>query len=556
MRQRRALTFSVLWLALFCACAWGAEPDDDPDLIKARAAADAEAATLYPAMVKKYPGDGAVWYEYGTVLSSTGAWREALVAFEQSIRLKYKPALAHMRSGKALAKLKEFDKAEAAYRRSLELNADNVAAEFGLASALFSQEKSAEALPLFEKLAKREDEWGAISREYAAQTYFDLKRFDEALGVSDALLLANPGDADSRWLRARSLYKLRRYDEALKEFQQFSDDAKRGEAAKFYIAGSLEGLGRAGDAEKQYREMAGGASMWAKEARSAAQALAGKSWYFTLDYLGGYETGITQNDNDARPSGKDAFNQIYADIRGRVLRENDLSIWIGAEHYGLHYPKLHENDYLLDTAKVEFRLANVGPLKELALKYKFRYAQLDYQSYRREHVVDLGGTYANRNERLRFGLVFDESKYFRLSQGLSGPEASLYLDYTHRLPLWDHEFQTFASTEYRFSKEDFAERFSQRMAVQYRAQIWNIVYGRVRTQYRRDDYPESQSIASDGRSLPHRTDHRLTGEVQFDAQIHRNVIINWGYRYESQDSRRAEQEYGQHQMGAGFTLTF
>ena len=57
-------------------------------------------------------------------------------------------------------------------------------------------------------------------------------------------------------------------------------------------------------------------------------------------------------------------------------------------------------------------------------------------------------------------------------------------------------------------------------------------------------------------TLRRRTDQRLSGELRFDYQVWKQLSFNWGYTYEAQDSRRVEQEYGRHQIDAGFTFTF
>jgi tetratricopeptide (TPR) repeat protein len=541
----------VALLLVVSAALHAGQAEDDPALQKARNATGADAVAQYRALSEKYPDSGAVWYEFGNVAYDNNLVKEGAGAYERAVALGYKPALSHMRLGKALAKLKEFARAESEFRKSLEIDAGGVAAKFGLASALFSQEKSSEALPIFEELARRDDEWGGVSKEYFAQSLFDVGRFSDAAAQAVSLLQKSPDDPSLHWLLARSLYKQKKFSQALAEFRWVAEhDTGRKEAATFYIGASLEGLGQTREAEKSYREIAKGDSTWAKAARDANRGLAGKAYFFTLDSSAGYETGIASTDDFAATKGKDGFLEIYANAAGRVYRGDRFSIWLGGSHYGLSYLDLKENDYTLDSGKVEFRIPHVGPFSELSIRYKLNYSRLDYSSYQREHVGEAVATYIKGPDRVRIGAFGEDSTYFGQYHDLSGPQGGVFAEYRRLLPKWDHEVQVRASAEERFSEADRFKRLSERISLQYRAKVWNIVYGQARVQYRRDDFPDSDEVGK------HRTDHRLTGEVRFDAQVQKHVFINWGYLYESQDSRQADQEYGRHQVSAGFTLTF
>ena len=539
-------------LCIFTAIsAFAADPSDDQRLIRARSAAAADAVPLYKELARDYPGSAVIWYELGSVLSETSAWEEALAALQQPALKNYRPAATQSKIGRALAKLKRYREAEAAYRGSLELEPQSIGAQFGLGAALFSQNKSAEALPIFERLSTRIDEWAPVAREYLAQIYFDLNRFQDSANLSRELLTAAPENHEARWLLARSLFKLREYEPALSEFRAVAqNDPARNSAATYYVAASLEGLGRTREAEDAYAAVDPADPVWHQAARDAKRSLAGKSWHFTLDETVGYETGIVRNDDIAPVEEKDGYNELFLSVLGRVHRGQQMSLWLGVDHYSLNYFRLHENDYSQETAKVELRFVKPGPLKDLTVRYRLQYAEFDYQPYQLENILESYGTYEWGPQRLRFGAFINASEYFRQFDSLSGPVAGGFLEYRRRLPLWDHELQTRVGSEYRFSEASELERSSSRIALQYRAQIWKCVYGQLRTQYRRDDFPESR-IGRD-----RRVDHRLTGEAEFDAPVRNNLSINWGYLYESQDSRLNTQEYGRHQISAGFTLRF
>lgn len=536
----------------------GEETTLGTELSSARAAKGTAAADMYRALAAKYPQEVVVWFELGDALYDTNAWQDALQAYEKAAQLGWKPARVNTRIGKCLQKLKRPPEAEAAFRRALEADPQVVAAQFGLAAALFSQDnKAAAAVPLFEELVKRQDEWGDVSREYLAQAYFDIGRYDAALTHVDALLAKAPQDATFRWLAARTLFKLRRYEDALLRFQQVAQsDPKRAEAARYYVAACMEGLGRKREAEEAYGALAKGASVWSEAARSGAGRLAGAAFRFTLDYAAGYDSNVVRNNPDATPGGqKDAFNQVFADVNGRVLRTHDLNIWLGAEHFGLHYPKLHDNDYTQDTAKIAFNVPDVGPFGVVAVRYELNYSSLAYDSFRREHRVEASALYRTSTDRLDVGLAYGDNKYFGEYSGVSGPEANAWLDYRHQLPAWDHELRLRLRTELRFSNDEGERRVVEYARLQYRSRITRVLYGQVELGYRRGDYTQSR-ISTVDFTEPRRVDSRWSGEVQFDWQVHRHVFVNWGYVFEKQKSTRDLEQYKRHQGTIGFTVMF
>lgn len=526
---------------------------DDPLTDRARAAAGMDAVIAYRQLLAKYPDVPTLHGEAGGALYDERLFDEALSSYQRAAAGGWKPERVHTRIGKCFEKLKRPADAEAAFRKALSVDPTAVAAQFGLATALFNQSHPSQALPIFEALIKREDEWGKYAREYLAYCRYDLKDYEGTLALTGELLAAAPQDGPLRWLHAQALYKTRRFEEALVAFRVVVEsDPKRTVAANYYSAVCLENLGRTQEAEKQFDSVSGDPTEWGKEARAAAQRIAGKPWRFVLDYVGGYDSNVLQGGVDEVGSGqKDAFNQVYAAADGRLWRDGKASFWIGGEHFSLLYPKLHENDYVQNSARANLNLPGLGPLTRISLDYQLRYAELDYQAYRREHRGILTLARETKDYKLRFSFGGADNQFFRSSSNLTGPDATFAVDFTQRMPLWDHQVRVRSFNEYRWTEDPTLERLSQRLRLQYRAQIWSIVSGQIEGTVRRDDFPNS-----DGVGFNRRTDLRLTGEVQFDAQVKKNLSINWGYLYESQSSSRPSQEFKRHQVYAGFTISF
>ena len=560
--HRSTVPVRLLTLVGICALLMAAQPGaaaenwrDDPDTIAARAASGEQAVQSYQKAVARYPQVGQLQAELGEVLFDVKRYADAAQAYQHAAELGWKPEVVHVRIAKCYDRQRRYADAEAEYRKALGAAPESVAAEFGLAASLFNQEKSTAAIPLLEKLVARKDEWGAYAEEYLAQAYFDVKNFDASLKLAKKLSAAKPDDLLFSWLLARNFYKLRRFEEALALFRKHeASDPKRAQVAKYYAAVCLENLGRGRDAESEYGAAARGDpnSEFGRESRVAARRLAGNPYRFVLDYSGGYDTGVILNDANGTPTKKkDGFNQTFADIEGRLAHTKSADVWVGAEHYSLLYPVLHNNNYVSNAAKLVLELPTVGPFKRVLVQYALRYSELDDRAYRYEHRVDSGAVYQRGSEQIYFGVSLATNKFFHDSEDLNGPEGTFFVDYSHRLPGRDHEFRVHADTTYRWSETPDSERLTERFRLQYRSHLVSVIYGNISGVYRRDEFPRSETTL-----LNKRVDNRLTGELLFDAQVRKHLFINWGYLYESQQSTRTIQEYTRHQLSAGFTLTF
>jgi len=209
--------------------------------------------------------------------------------------------------------------------------------------------------------------------------------------------------------------------------------------------------------------------------------------------------------------------------------------------------------YFEDVGYTRGVLKEVGPFEDVSLQYEFRYAQYDYQSYERQHLVEASARYRCGADRLRFGAFVAQNHLFRDVAAETGPEARFFLDWRHQLPLWEHEVRLRANVDYRWSEGEDVERFLQRVRLLYRARICRNLYGLLEGQYRRDDYPRGRDLLE---GLPRRTDRRLTGEVRLEYEVTPHVTLEGGWLYERQESTRRSQEDHRHQVDFGFSLAF
>ena len=551
MQSRVALLPGAVFLLCFTAALSAADSNFDTELAKARKASGDEAIALYKALAATHPDSGVVHYETGLVLMEKLEWLSALDEFEHALKLEYKPAKSLRYKGKCQAKLKQFAAAEESYRRALELEPESPAAKFGLATSLFNQNKSADALSIFEKLAARDDEWGETAGEYLGQCYFDLGNYDDAL-VQARKANARKADSASNWFLARCLFKLRNFRDALPLFQKAILDVNHSDAAKYYAAVCLTNLGQHGPAKDYYGELKNADNVWGHEARAALEQRKDNPWRTYLEYSAGYDTNIIVPDFSGSSTGKkDGFNQIYADVAGRAYQNDELSLWLEAQHYGLYYFEVTSQSYFQDSASVALQFFNVSPLKEVAIGYKLNYAQLGNEPYRRENRFELGTAWWDSTSRAALNMFFGENKYFGQFQDVGGPETGAVFEYWRKLPDRDHSIRIRSGIEYRFSDLNGLKRLTQLDGVMYRSKIYEKLFGQVEAQYRLSDYPLS---AVNGLSA--RVDQRFGVEVQLDMQIKRHLSVNLGYLYEQQHSTRPEQRLNRQQATAGFSLSF
>ena len=543
----------LLLLSLVASSACAEDWRDDPDVIAARAASGAQATELYKKAIAKFPGEAQLHAELGLVLFDAGDYAGALTAYTRAQQLGWKPETAQLRIAKCHERLKQYAAAESSYRRALELDPGSAAAQFGLAAALFNQEKSAEALPYFEKLSQRGDEWGQYAQEYLLECYFDVKQYDRAAELARKLLEKKPDDPAFQWVLARSLYKSRKFAEALPLFrQQAGKNPKHAVAARYYAAICAENLNRYRDAENDYHALEHDQSDFGKEARMALERIRGKPWRLAFSETAGFDTGVILNDANGTPTKKkDGFNQTYLDVQGRVVRAPELSLWVGATNYSLLYPVLHENNYISNAATVSLELPGAGPVQHITVNYMLRYSEFDRASYRREHRVDVSGSVVNATQQIYFGFSAANNKFYGSAHSLSGPDGGFFFNYTHTLPGHDHLLRFFTDVNKRFSEDRASVRVTERAGLVYRSHLASRVYAELDETFRRDDFPQSRTAA-----LERRIDRRDTTELNFDAHITKNVLINWGYLYEKQRSTQVQQQYTRNQVGAGISVRF
>jgi Ca-activated chloride channel homolog len=135
-----------------------------------------------------------------------------LTVFAVSAQEEY----GHIREGNKLYQAKKFTEAEVAYRRGLERNPKSFEAAYNLGNALFRQEKFAEALEQFQRIApdnKASKDRLASALHNAGNALLKQQKVTESIEAYKQSLKLRPGDDETR-------YNLAYAQQLLKQQQQ------------------------------------------------------------------------------------------------------------------------------------------------------------------------------------------------------------------------------------------------------------------------------------------------------------------------------------------------
>jgi len=159
------------------------------------------------------------WLREGTTLHDLMRDEEALIAFEQAIRLDPKNADAYNGKGTALHDLKQYQEALIAFEQAIRLD------------------------PNF-----------AIAYRNKGITYYNLKRYEEALIAFDQAIRLDPNFAIAYYNRGNALRDLKRYEEALTAYEQ-ALRLDPNYALAYYNKGLLlQTLGRSKEAQQVFEK--------------------------------------------------------------------------------------------------------------------------------------------------------------------------------------------------------------------------------------------------------------------------------------------------------------
>ncbi len=159
------------------------------------------------------------WLEEGKTFYQLKKYEEALVAFEQAIRLDPNLPSAYNSKGIALSNLQRYEEALVAYEQAIRLNPNLALAYRSKGLALYSLQRYEEALAAHEQaIHLNPNDALAYNNKGSALHY--LERYDESLTAYEQAIRLNPYLATAYYGKGYVLSGLNRYEEALVAFEQ------------------------------------------------------------------------------------------------------------------------------------------------------------------------------------------------------------------------------------------------------------------------------------------------------------------------------------------------
>lgn len=149
-----------------------------------------EAADSYRRSLKLDPNNADANMNLGLVYLATGRLADAIKFTKYATELNPKSGVAWSDYAVTLDAKGDYSEAEAAYRRSLELDSSQPTTLLNLATNLLLQNRASDAIPLFEKGLKQQD--SALGRTRYGNALYQVKRYDDAIRQYDSALKLNP----------------------------------------------------------------------------------------------------------------------------------------------------------------------------------------------------------------------------------------------------------------------------------------------------------------------------------------------------------------------------
>lgn len=163
---------------------------------------------------------------------------------------------AYNQLGNAHWRKKEFDQAEVAYRKSLEIHPTLIEPLRNLASLMLSKSKLPEAIDLLETLIKSSQGSAAPEDKLdLAEAYRLTGKLDRSRELYSELQTLTPGDVRVIYALGEIARSNGRLDEAVKQFRHVLTLAPEDPRAKLGLARTLTAMGKGADAEKALQEI-------------------------------------------------------------------------------------------------------------------------------------------------------------------------------------------------------------------------------------------------------------------------------------------------------------
>lgn len=185
-------------------------------------------------------------FEEGVALSGAGKHQEAIAKFTEGATLNPNCFDCYNNIGFSYSQLKDWDKAEAAYKKSTEVKADDATAYNGLATVYNAQKKtdlaieaSAKATQYANNLSAGGGAGGADAAYNQGVILWNAGKIADAKKAFETAVQANPNHAEARYQLGMALVNEGKLPEATAEFEKYlslSPDGPNAATAKGLVA--------------------------------------------------------------------------------------------------------------------------------------------------------------------------------------------------------------------------------------------------------------------------------------------------------------------------------
>ncbi len=213
-----------------------------------------DALEAYDKSIKLDPTAAAVWNDRGNTLSSMGDFLSAEDSFRQSLRLNAGDAKTHANLGGVLLSLGHLDEANKAYRKSIELKPDLAAARNGLGNVLARSGDTDGAIAAFEVAIELDN---AFSEALAnlASLYEELSRLDDAREMATQAIAAQPGNAHAALVLAKCERRDGNFEAGIAHLERLKVDSLPDALSRDLSFEQSRLYDRVGDASKAFAAM-------------------------------------------------------------------------------------------------------------------------------------------------------------------------------------------------------------------------------------------------------------------------------------------------------------
>jgi tetratricopeptide (TPR) repeat protein len=203
--------------------------------------------------IQPNPDNADAWNEKGIALADMGKYDEAILAFNESIRLDPNRADSWYSKGVALYDMGKYDDSLKAYEEAIRLNPNHADAWYNKGIDLGIQGKYDEAIQAFDKAIDINPQ-DADAWYYKGLALDDQGRYDEAIKAFNESIRLDPNDADAWYYKGIVLGIQGRYDEAIQAFDKAIDINPQDADAWYYKGVALDNQGKSVEASMAYNK--------------------------------------------------------------------------------------------------------------------------------------------------------------------------------------------------------------------------------------------------------------------------------------------------------------